>query len=463
MRKYGTASVEEHPKGSGKFRVRARIDNKLVTVASQLSEKSAHATADTYTEIRGSENLSHGLTVDNFGGGFLDRREASGIRGIAQERSKWRVAIEKDAIGSIALAALRRSDVIAWRDRMMVGHARQTVKNAVNLLRSALGEALDRELVETNVAGDVKFGRKKGTPKEDLDGVLFPDEQLVLLGAVPDAHKPLVAIGLLTGLRWSELSWLRREDVMDGELLIRRSTGGGPTKSGKPRRVPLLGPAQIALAVQLASLPARCPWIFPSADGTPRKNRPNAWLKWVAAAGIKRRVRWHDLRHTCATSLLAGWWSPDGTRWTLDEVCSMMGHSSIQVTERYARKLDETLKIAAKKISFPGGNGAGGNGAKALSKHRLPKPWVADSNSAGSAAENKPFGESVAGLLGTSGELPRSLKRALKRVNPRSDESLLTVAVARAWAPLLAGDKKHAFPELKKAARALERLAGGSQ
>ena len=50
-------------------------------------------------------------------------------------------------------------------------------------------------------------------------------------------------------------------------------------------------------------------------------------------AGIKRRVRWYDLRHTCVSSLVAGWW---GKPRRLEEVRDLLGHSSVEVTERYA-------------------------------------------------------------------------------------------------------------------------------
>jgi integrase len=50
-------------------------------------------------------------------------------------------------------------------------------------------------------------------------------------------------------------------------------------------------------------------------------------------AGITRRVRFHDLRHTCASSLVAGWW---GRAWRLEEVKAILGHGSVTMTERYA-------------------------------------------------------------------------------------------------------------------------------
>ena len=59
-----------------------------------------------------------------------------------------------------------------------------------------------------------------------------------------------------------------------------------------------------------------------------------------------RRSWWHLLRHTCATSLLCGWW---GERWTLAEVGKLLGHTSVRTTEMYAHLLDSELtKIATR-------------------------------------------------------------------------------------------------------------------
>ena len=73
--------------------------------------------------------------------------------------------------------------------------------------------------------------------------------------------------------------------------------------------------------------------------------------------GITRRVRWHDLRHTCASSLIAGWW---GRRWSLEEVKGLLGHSSVKITERYAHLADSVLDVAA---STTAGKTNGSNGS----------------------------------------------------------------------------------------------------
>jgi integrase len=358
-RQHGQGSVEEHPKGSGKFRVRARIDGEMVTIVSGLTRAAAEEHRAAYARERQAHELREGVTLAQFGAGFLDRRELRGVRSIAEDRNRWRSYIEDNPIGGIPVSALRRSDVVEWRDRLLTrtskrGHRGlrpQTVKNALSLLVTALGEALDRELATENVAADVSLPRGLGsTQKLDLEGILLPADQTALLAAVPEHQRPAVLFALAMGVRWSEVSWLKWEDVLDGAVVIRRSRGGGPTKGGRPRRLPLSPPARLALKAARALRKAGNPWVFPGPKKqAPRKQPPSQWDKWVRAAGITKHVRFHDLRHTTATSLIAGWW---GEKWTLEEVRRQLGHASIQVTERYARLLDELLDDAVARTSF---------------------------------------------------------------------------------------------------------------
>lgn len=351
-RQPGQCSIEEHPKGSGRWRVRARRSGRLVVVGSGLSRPEAEETAAAYTELRNAEVLREGVTLSQFGLGFLSRREQRGIRGIAADRNRWKVYVDEMALGALPVSTLRRRDVIDWLDELGArGLAPQTRRNALNLLRVALHDAVDRELLSANPARDVRLPRRvDATAKEDLEGILTPEEQAALLATMPPELSPVVRFALLTGLRKSEQWWLRWEDLHldEGYVLVRRSAHGKPTKGGRPRRVALLEPARAILE----TLPRRSPWVFCGARGKRRGHGkdPHGWHAAVEAAGITHRVRWHDLRHTCATSLLAGWW---GRKWSLEEVCKLLGHSSVQVTERYARKLDETVRLAVARTEFP--------------------------------------------------------------------------------------------------------------
>jgi integrase len=354
-RRSGHATVEEHPKGSGRYRVRARVGGKLTTIASGLPESEAADVADAFAAERSAETLRQGITLTSFGAGFLARRERAGVRGIREDRGAWARYIDRDPIGALPVATLGRRDIVEWLDRL-TRLAHQTRKNALNLLRVGLAEAVDRELLAANPARDVRVHRSGAARSTDgLEGVLTPAEQQALLAAVPDAFRPMVAFALCTGLRQSEQWWLRWEEVGPGSVMVRRSGRHGTApKNGRPREVFLLPPAIAALA----SLPRRGEWVFPGRGGERRSHGtpPKQWHAWLRSAGITRRVRWHDLRHTCATSLLAGWW---GRKWTLDEVCRFLGHSGIQVTERYARKLAETQRFAVDNTPgfvFPLGN-----------------------------------------------------------------------------------------------------------
>jgi integrase len=341
----GQANFEEHPKGSGSYRVRARIEGKLKTIASKLSAAEAEEIANAYAVIRDEKVLAEGLTLSQFGLGYLDRREHEGSRNVRTERNSWKNHVTKDVLGALPIASIERRDILDWIDRRP--RALQTRKNLLNMLRVALQEALDRGLLKSNPARDVRI---KGTAddQDDLEGILTPPEQRSLLEAVPEASRPLVAFALTTGLRQAEQWWLKPKDLGNGFLTVRRSVGGKPPKNGKSRTIHLLAPAQRALSYAESN----AEWVWPAPEGGRRQQgkAPAEWHDWVKAAGIDRRVRWHDLRHTCATALLAGWW---GRKWSLDEVCQHLGHSSVKVTERYARKLADTHRLAVAATVFP--------------------------------------------------------------------------------------------------------------
>ena len=93
--------------------------------------------------------------------------------------------------------------------------------------------------------------------------------------------------------------------------------------------------------------------------GNKKAVKVDVFREHLATAGIVaekrhdgRLPRWHDLRHTCGSSLVAGWW---GRGWRLDEVRDLLGHSSITVTERYAHTAPTALRAAADQT----GSGSG--------------------------------------------------------------------------------------------------------
>jgi len=335
----GTCSIEARGRN---FRVRAVVDGRLVTISPPGgcdSRAEAEEIAAAFIEERNAQVLRQGLTLEQFGRGFLDRRERRGIRGIKTERYIWRRVTRAD-LGDLPLASIRRADIVDWLDGQ--DGAAQTRRNALNLLRQCFNDAVDRELIDANPARDVRLHRSADVEDEDKWTVLRPDEQIALLDAVPQAERPLVVFALVTGLRQSEQYRLKWDDVSETHVTVRRA------KNRRNRRVPLLPPARAAAA----AMARESEYVFPSPRGHRRQPRaPGDWHQWVAAAGIERRVRWHDLRHTCGTSLLAGWWG--GAEWAIRKVQAFLGHRNLVSTERYAHLLQQDLDAQAQRVEFP--------------------------------------------------------------------------------------------------------------
>jgi hypothetical protein len=93
--------------------------------------------------------------------------------------------------------------------------------------------------------------------------------------------------------------------------------------------------------------------MWPTPRGARRqRGKTYGFRKHLKAAGIVRAVRWHDLRHTCASSLVAGWW---GNVWRLEFVRDLLGHSSVTVTEIYAHLAPDVLQAVARSTDGGGG------------------------------------------------------------------------------------------------------------
>jgi integrase len=151
-----------------------------------------------------------------------------------------------------------------------------------------------------------------------------------------DYLKPLVLVALNTGLRRGELfnlSWddidLKRRilSVCGGEM---PATGGSGTKNGRTRHVPLNDEAFATLnawAQQNKAPVSKLIFLSP-VMGERFDNINSAWRALIQSANIKA-FRFHDLRHTFASNL-----AMCGV--DLYTVKELLGHSSIEMTQRYA-------------------------------------------------------------------------------------------------------------------------------
>lgn len=179
---------------------------------------------------------------------------------------------------------------------------------------------------------------------------LTRDEAVRLSMAVEQPWRGIIAVAL-HGLRKGEVWGLDVEDVdlQRNELRVRRSHNRDLTKNGRERVVPI-HPAlrgAVAEAVELAA--GRGGVLFPGLDGARRNERASVEVPYGRAlrlAKIGRHVRFHDLRHTCATLLIQS-----GA--TLAHVKEVLGHSSIAVTvDLYGHLVTSDLHAAMARVDL---------------------------------------------------------------------------------------------------------------
>jgi len=231
------------------------------------------------------------------------------------------------------------------REKLEDGLAPATVRKIHSTLHKALSQAVADGLIPRNAA-DVKAPR----PAPDEMRPLSEAEARTFLDAArvaEDRFEALYVLAITTGLRRGELLGLRWDDAdLDrgtlrvGRALVRE--GGrwvvGETKTKRGRRRVNLTPRTVAALkahrkrqleqrVRLAGLYEDQGLIFASENGTPLN--PENLVKRSFKPLLKRaglpEIRFHDLRHTCATLLLGRGVHPK-------IVQELLGHATIAMT-----------------------------------------------------------------------------------------------------------------------------------
>lgn len=264
----------------------------------------------------------------------------------------------------MALAKLSPQEVQALQnDLLATGKAPRTVINVRNTLSGALDQALRWGLIARNPVTLVD------PPRVPDDGEWLPmdeEQAAMLLDAIHgDRLEALYTVALALGLRRGEALGLRWEDVdLDrAELHVRRSLQRAEghlqfleLKTRKSRRtVDLPGTAVQALREHrerqaFERRAAGLLWqdqslVFTSTLGTPMepRNATRSFQLLLKRTGLPH-LRFHDLRHACATLLLV-----QGVE--LKVVQEVLGHSSIMTTGNiYAHVLPRLKRDAAERM-----------------------------------------------------------------------------------------------------------------
>lgn len=236
------------------------------------------------------------------------------------------------------------ADVEAFMHRQIAekGLAHSTVANQVNLLHAVFKTAMKAGLVTSNPVTAADKPRSSGTDA-DIRFLTVEEVEALVRSVADDDVGPtdavLFRVAAMTGLRQGELIALRWRDVdwTAGVIRVRQSYTRGRLGKPKSRRSERGVPMADAVARALDEHHQRTRFkddddlVFP---------HPHLGVYYVAStlldrykdalkrAGV-RRVRFHDLRHTFATTMAA-----QGV--PMRTLQAWMGHADIQTTMIYA-------------------------------------------------------------------------------------------------------------------------------
>lgn len=271
------------------------------------------------------------------------------------------------AFGKKMLSELRRPDVRAWCDEQTSTNKR--IANVQSVLRSALQDALDDDLIESNPLYGWSYKRKEAPkPEDDIDPFDAEEQAAILESCRDPQHRNLLQFAFWTGLRTSELVALEWGDIDFKRQIVRitraRTQVAEEAEVTKTRRgtrdVKLLAPALDALAAQKkhSYLAGGAVFINPL-NGAPWSGdqaiRSSAWIPALRKAGVRYRNP-YQTRHTYASMMLTSGESPI---W----VAQQMGHSdTAMIFRNYGRWIKDAAPEAGNKavemFSAPKNNAA---------------------------------------------------------------------------------------------------------
>lgn len=347
------AQIRERVKKNGKksYFVRIRMKGRPEATASfeRLTDAKLWASS-TENEIREgrytktAEARRHTLSelVDRYIRGILPRKPK--IQHEYTSQLKW----WKNEIGDVLLSDLTPALISEHRDLLSnkITQHKTKISNArVNRYMAALSTAITTAVKEWGWMEDNPL-RKISKLKEPRGRVRFlsDEERERLLTACRGSHNQdlylTVILAMSTGGRRAEiwgLSW-KRVDLKNGFITFIE------TKNDEPRSVPLQGHALVLMQERSKVPRIDTELVFPSPKN-PQKHfdfrRP---FQIALKAAQIENFRWHDLRH-CAASYLVMAGADMRT------VAEILGHKTMQMTQRYAHLSPEHLKDAVAKMN----------------------------------------------------------------------------------------------------------------
>ncbi len=203
-----------------------------------------------------------------------------------------------------------------WRGN----YAPATINRSLACAKKGLELAWRKRLIPENYGLRIELV----TVNNKREVFLSVDEVRQIAQHCSEQAQAAIWFALLTGARRGEIFQIRREHIGKDTITLPASH----TKTNRMRVIPII--------------PALRPWLehFPltiTVDGV-----KSSWRRARTAARMEH-VNFHDLRHSCASIML-------GLGVDLYTISKVLGHSTVQTTQRYAHLQVDAQRAALEKL-----------------------------------------------------------------------------------------------------------------
>ncbi len=253
--------------------------------------------------------------------------------------------------GDVPLNKIKPKHVERWLSELQKDLSPKTCNGALGLLKKMLNDAVRWEFISVNPIQHVKRLR---LPERDLEFLTRVQVNLFLslIWEAESVLYPLFATAVFTGLRRGEMKGLKWDciDFDTGLLTVKRSfcfkSGKlkDETKSKRIRRVPMN--QTLIRILREHRLKTEGEFVFPGIDF----GHVHRTMKRLTKKAEVPPVTFHGLRHTFASNFMMS----GGSIYDLQK---MLGHSTIQMTERYSHLSPDHLSGKTEILDFGDSHG----------------------------------------------------------------------------------------------------------
>jgi site-specific recombinase XerD len=266
-------------------------------------------------------------------------------RGVARYIDQIRAFIA-DLEAEATMADVHTESITKYQERLARRCSSGTVANALTCIRSFSRWALRAGLRSDDPTLPIQWPKRtKPAPRalsqselrQLFKAIMVPEGLTAQRQIMWCRNRRVIFLMLFAGLRISEAAALRWRDVdLEGRYLVVRDG-----KGGKDRSVPL---HPILLAELTAVPPHRPNWaVAGKVDGSGMtvKSMAHIFERWLPERGLT--ISAHQLRHSFATELLR-------KRADIREIQELLGHESLETTQRYLALDPERLRAAVELL-----------------------------------------------------------------------------------------------------------------